>query len=158
MQHYSAKTIAKTLSIVRMPRLWAYAHFYPGIAWDELLTAALGSLRDHLKRDDPIFVLRVVARNGIQRLAIRPTKSDTDDVTRRGDQPQILAVGSNHVHAAVGRDIQAAGRVEGAAIAAESPALQLRELALVGERAIFLDVKFRDRRAIGDKKMLFIGA
>ena len=61
-----------------------------------------------------------------------------------GIRPRFLPSGPITCTPALAGHIEAPGGVKRAAIAAESAALQLGEFALVGERAILLDVKRRD--------------
>ena len=74
-----------------------------------------------------------------------------------GITPRFLPSGLNTwMPAPCNGHVEAPGRIERAAVAA-STAFELGEFALVGERAILLDVKRRERRSVGDVKMLFIG-
>src|SRR5271170_3964228 len=107
-----------------------------------LFRAALVALRDHLNRVHlrgvrnllPVRIFRA-ARENEERLLVAAAESDADNRPRRGYHAKPCAVGADYLYARIGAHVDAAFGVDGAAVAARFR-WQLREVALVGERAI----------------------
>src|SRR5215469_60698 len=139
------------------------AELSPTLIANLLFTAVFWPLRDHLKRDDPVLILHIVARYRVQRLPIRTAEGHANYSARRRDQAQIFAVWPDHLNTRIRGHVEASGCVKrtaitGAKALSACATFQLRELALIGERAIFLYIKPGKRRAIGDIEMFLVSA
>src|SRR6266850_3385536 len=120
------------------------------------------ALGGHLKRVDlrrvrdfsATGVLRATSQHK-QRLLVRAAERHADDAARRWNDPEVLAVRTDHLDSRVRRDVDASGGVDGAAVAVPAT-FELRELPLIGQRAVPPHVKGGKRRAVGDIQRLLI--
>jgi len=109
-------------------------------------------LRDHRDRDDPVLSEHV-AGHGVHVFRSGPLKGHTDDAARVGIRPRYLRLVRSPARRIAGH-VEAPGASNVAAGAFSAP-FELRELALVGERAVLPDVKYCERRARCDIKDVF---
>src|SRR5213594_1905850 len=74
-----------------------------------LFRAAFVTLRDHLDCED--LVESLVVRYAVERLLVRAAKCDGDEIDRRGDCAEDLAVRRDDMDVASLGSVEAAGRV-----------------------------------------------
>src|ERR1700691_1365513 len=137
-------------------------HSHASVRW--LFRPAFVTLRDHLNHVHlrgvrnllPVRIFRA-PREDKQRLLVAAAESDADNRPRRRYQAKPRPVGTDHLHARIGAHLEAAFGVDGAAVASRFR-LQLREVALVGERSIRLYIERHDRTDVRHVQFLFIGA
>src|SRR5437773_6668924 len=103
-----------------------------------LFGSAFIALRDHLDREDLIESL--VVGDAVERLFVRTAKGDSDEIDRRGDCAENLAVRADNLDVASRSRVDATRRVHSGTVAAHP----LVKLALPGERTVGLDIEGHD--------------
>src|ERR1700722_12952070 len=125
-----------------------------------LLRASGITLRERRNRD--YLVSRAgrspsaVKHDAEEGLLVAAAKERAVQALRAWDAAGELAIRREHIHGLAGRNIDAALLIDGGTIAALT-ALQLAELALIGQRAVRLHIERVDYRAVRDVERLFIG-
>src|SRR5215468_8244055 len=116
-----------------------------------LFRAARIALRERRNRDDRVSRARcppgAVEDDTVERLPVFAAEERAVQALRARNRAEELAVRREDVHRLPGRDVHVAFLIDRGSVAALS-ALQLSELALIGQRAVGVDVEREDDRTV----------
>src|ERR1043166_4407448 len=133
----------------------------PSLGTQWLFRSACKTLRDRRDRDDLVSCARRAPRavedDAVQRLPVPAAEERAVQALRSRDRPEELAVRREDVHRLARRDIHVAFLIDGGSVPAFA-ALQLAELALVGQRPVRIHVERIDNRAIGRIQLRLVRA
>src|SRR6185295_18662117 len=125
-----------------------------------LFRTARITLRDGRNRDDLVprarCPPRAVEDDAEERLPVLAAEERAVQALRTRNRAEELAVGRKHVHRLARRHIQPSLLIDRGSVATLA-ALQLAELALIGQRAVGVHVEGVDDRAVGRIQRLLVG-